>query len=446
MHIMVDWSKLPDLGAVALLTSAFATAARRSRTNVSRQWLTGWIMIAIHFAALLFSPAPGIAGEIATFLGLAALSWAGVLFMLASVPYRQEPSARWMLASLLFTYTLYIGLTTLAPTVTWALIPAALLFGIAPLAVALLNLREINHSLRWTAVALHLSLAIFLLVFQQRPGNGTELALNAVFFTVYFGCCVHLLYAYHRPSAGTFIATAGFLAWAAVFVAAPAMHAFLPSFHLDNGVWNLPKFVVAIGMILLILEEQIEHNKQLALHDELTGLANRRLFQDRLSNALERARRSGTHAALLLIDLDHFKQVNDTVGHHIGDQVLKQASQIFLGRVRRSDTVARTGGDEFSIILEEPTSREEAEHVARSLIQLLNQPLQVDGHVVRVGASVGIAVFPEDAPAPEALRIAADLRMYKRKYEGRTPTVAFPRPLPIVESQTACSPRTIHSA
>lgn len=433
---MVDWSKLPDLGAVALLTSAFATVARRSQSAVSGLWLTGWIMIALHFAAFLFSPTPGAAGTFATFVGLAALTWAGVLFMLASVPYRRERSTHWMVAALLFTYTLYIGLIILAPAATWALIPAALLFGLAPLAVALLSLSTVNHPLRWIVVLLHLGLAAFLLAVQQRPGNGSDLALNAVFFAVYFGCCLSFIYAYHRPTTGAFITTAGFLAWAAVFIAAPAMQTFLPSIRLESEVWNLPKYVVAIGMILLVLEEQIEHNKHLALHDELTGLPNRRLFQDRLASALERARRSSAHAALLLIDLDHFKEVNDTVGHHVGDLVLQQAGDIFLGRVRRSDTVARTGGDEFSIILEEPTSREEAEHVGRSLIQLLNQPLQVEGHTVQIGASVGIAVFPEDAPTAEALRIAADLRMYKRKYEGRATAVTYSRPLPVIEVQT----------
>lgn len=443
---MLDWGKLPDLGAVALLTSAFATVARRSQTAVSSLWLTGWIMIAIHFAAFFFAPLPGIAGEMAVFIGLAALPWAGILFMLASVPYHEEPSVRWMLVALICTYTLYVGLWTLTPAATWALLPAALLFGAAPLSVALLSLRRVNHLLRWITVALHLALAAFLVAFQNHPGNGAELALNAIFFTVYFCCCVNFVYAYRQLTAGAFITTAGFLTWASVFVAAPAMRAWLPSFHLENEAWNLPKYVVAIGMILLILEEQIEHNKHLALHDELTGLPNRRLFQDRLTNALERARRSGAHTALLLVDLDHFKQVNDTVGHHIGDMVLKRAGDIFLGRVRRSDTVARTGGDEFSIILEEPTSRDEAEIVGRSLIQLLNEPLLLQGHKVQIGASVGIAVFPEDAPTAEALRIAADLRMYKRKYETRAAESTYSRPISVIESPLPCTPRTAQSA
>jgi diguanylate cyclase (GGDEF)-like protein len=181
-------------------------------------------------------------------------------------------------------------------------------------------------------------------------------------------------------------------------------------------VWNLPKYVVAVGMILLLLEDQIEHNRHLALHDPLTGLPNRRLFQDRLGSALERARRTETQAALLVIDLDRFKQVNDTLGHHVGDQLLQKVGALFAGRVRRSDTVARTGGDEFSVVLEEPTSRNDALHVGESLLQLLNEPVELGEHRVNIGASIGIAVFPEDARDMELLCIAADLKMYDCKH------------------------------
>ena len=192
---------------------------------------------------------------------------------------------------------------------------------------------------------------------------GTMLAFDSVLFTIYLGCAIHFWFTYKRPTAGAFITIAGFFAWAAVFVAGPLMFYLFPNLHLEDEVWNLPKYVVAVGMIMLFLEDQLEYNKYLALHDELTGLPNRRLFLDRLAGAIERARRTGSHVALLLIDLDDFKQVNDTAGHHVGDELLKHVSNLFMGRVRRSDTVARTGGDEFSVILEEPMTRADAERV-----------------------------------------------------------------------------------
>jgi diguanylate cyclase (GGDEF)-like protein len=102
----------------------------------------------------------------------------------------------------------------------------------------------------------------------------------------------------------------------------------------------------------------------------------------------------------------------------VGDLVLQRVAELFSSRVRRSDTVARTGGDEFSVILEEPTSRTDAMHVARTLIQLLSEPLQCGEHTLRIGASVGVAMFPEDAWEMEALCIAADLRMYDAKHDS----------------------------
>ena len=411
----MDWGKLPDLGAVALLTCAFASVARRSHTPASGLWLTGWMMVALHFAASVFMPAPGVIGAIAQFIGLTALIWAGVLFMWAAVPHRGQLSSRLMFAFLLGTSALYVGILTISPAASWALTTVAVLFGALPLALALLVLRRLHHPLPVT-VGLYCALSIFLLTAQRRPGNGPDLAVNGVLFTVYFGCCIHFWYSYRRASAGAFVTIAGFLAWASVFAVAPTFTVLLPNLHLQSEVWNLPKYVVAVGMILLVLEDQIEHNRFLALHDELTGLPNRRLFQDRLANVLERARRSGTQAALLLVDLDHFKQVNDAFGHHVGDLLLKTVGTMFAGRVRSSDTVARTGGDEFSIILEGPINREGAELVGQSLIQLLNEPLELGDHALRAGASVGIAVFPEDALTMESLCIAADLRMYDEKH------------------------------
>lgn len=383
-------------------------------------------MIALHFATAILIPLPGFWGSMATAVSVSSLCWASALFMSAAVPYRSRKSSQWMLWVLIGTYTLYIVLLLQNSVPAWSLDLAAFMIGAGPLCVALAALRRFSHALRWITVALHGLLAVFLLLFQHRPGNGGDLALNAVLFTTYFGCALHFGYAYRRVTTGTFITLAGFVLWAAVFSLAPWLTSYFPDVHLENEVWNLPKYVVAVGMILLLLEEQIEHNKHLALHDELTNLPNRRLFQDRLSSAIERARRTNTQTALLLVDLNRFKLVNDTLGHHVGDMLLRRAAEIFAARVRRSDTVARTGGDEFSIILEEPTSREDAQQVARSLIELIGEPMQLDGNTVRTGASIGLAIFPEDALDAETLCIAADLRMYevKRHSRGQADTAA----------------------
>ena len=421
----MNWSVLPDLVAIALLICAFASTARRHYSPTASMWLIAWLMIALHFLSALFTDLPGVWGALAQILNVVALTWAGVLFQTAVIPYRKEPSSRLMMFMLLTANTLYLTLLfTSQPK--WTLTMAAALFGLGPLAITLFALRRCNSMYRWTTVTVNLLLSVFLLAFQNRPGNGPYLAMNAVMVAVFLDCAVKFFFAYRRATAGAFITIAGFTVWASIFALGPALFYYFPQVHVEAEVWNLPKFIVAIGMILLLLEDQIEHNKHLALHDELTGLPNRRLFQDRLASALDRARRTGAQTALLLVDLDHFKKVNDTLGHHVGDLLLERVGAICTGRVRRSDTVARTGGDEFSVILEEPTSRADAEHVCHSLIQLLKEPLQLDDHTVRVGASVGIAIFPDDAADMESLCVAADLRMYENKHRAPLIGTAIP--------------------
>ncbi len=415
----MDWGKLPDLGAVALLTCAFASVAFRGRSQVSGLWLTGWLLIDLHFAAFLLPFKSGFMLGLTQLVVFSSLVWAGIIFMWACVPYRERLSSRIMLAALLGANTLYLAALIFGPSGSWLLVPAALLIGAGPLGVSIATRRRFTHPLRWALVCTYCGLSAFLVVFQNQQPDGGEIALNALLFTVFLGSSIHFWTIYKRPTTGAFITIAGFLAWASVFVVSPTLQALYPGIQIENEVWNLPKYVVAVGMILLQLEDQVEHNKYLALHDELTGLPNRRLFEDRLTGALERARRTGSQTALLLVDLDRFKQVNDTVGHHIGDILLKRVGQLFNGRVRRSDTVARTGGDEFSIILESPTSREIADLVAGSLMELLEEPFVLEDHSVRIGCSIGIAIFPEDAANAESLRIAADLRMYGDKNAGR---------------------------
>jgi len=441
----VDWGKLPDLAAVILFASAFAAVARRSRAPVSRLWLTGWLMIALHFAAAAFATLPEPIGLVTTFISVTALVWAGMLFNWASEPDRTKRSSFWMLITMMGANCYYFGLLAFDPANTWARTAAAATLGILPLTLALIGVRGKNHPLRWATVSFYCILSIYLLAFQDRPVIGTLLAVNGVLFTVYIGCCVNFWFAYRRATAGAFVTFAGFLSWASVFVIVPSINTFLPSVHLENEVWNLPKYIVAVGMILLLLEEQIEHNQYLALHDELTGLPNRRLFQDRLNGALERARRTGTNTALLLVDLDHFKQVNDTFGHHAGDRVLEHVGSVFMSRVRRSDTVARTGGDEFAVILAEPVSRADAEGVANSLVALLDEPFFLGDREIPIGASVGIALFPDDANDAEGLCIAADLQMYDYKHRHAKP-INPARPIPVASFTAIDTRQRLQSA
>ena len=163
-------------------------------------------------------------------------------------------------------------------------------------------------------------------------------------------------------------------------------------------------------------EEKLEH---LAHYDSLTGLPNRVQFQLHLQHAVSRSERSNQRCALLYLDLDRFKVVNDSLGHVAGDELLKMVTERLLSRLRASDILARMGGDEFVLLVEEFQQREELEILAGKLIAEMNQPFYLAGEQeVNVGGSVGIACFPDDASSSEDLLVRADAAMYKAKQSG----------------------------
>jgi diguanylate cyclase (GGDEF)-like protein len=168
-------------------------------------------------------------------------------------------------------------------------------------------------------------------------------------------------------------------------------------------------------MILVMLEEQVSSNEWLALHDELTGLPNRRLFADRLSLAIERADRLSSRLALLVLDLNGFKVINDTMGHQAGDQVLREVSSHLRRSVRASDTLARLGGDEFIIVATDLEGGKSADHVVEAVRSAMEKPIMVDGQTMIVSASLGMAVYPDDADDSIKLLRIADQRMYALK-------------------------------
>ena len=157
----------------------------------------------------------------------------------------------------------------------------------------------------------------------------------------------------------------------------------------------------------------------MALNDPLTGLANRRLLADRMSVALVHARRSKGAMAVVYLDLDGFKQINDTLGHGVGDRLLKAVSERLLATVREEDTVARMGGDEFMIALWHVSGSDDAASVAQKVIDAVSVPFALEGHTVTVTTSAGVAVYPVHGEGAEALMKSADLALYEAKRGGR---------------------------
>jgi diguanylate cyclase (GGDEF)-like protein len=160
----------------------------------------------------------------------------------------------------------------------------------------------------------------------------------------------------------------------------------------------------------------MEEFRGLAYHDALTGLPNRSLFHDRLSVAITHARREGSHLAVLFLDLDGFKAVNDALGHACGDRLLVEVAERLRGSVRAGDTVARFGGDEFVVLLSSVAGEDDAERVAAKLLEAVRGPFRIDGHVLAATASIGVSVYPGDGTSPEELVVSADVAMYRHKH------------------------------
>ena len=208
------------------------------------------------------------------------------------------------------------------------------------------------------------------------------------------------------------LATSGVLASFAPVVAA----------SIDLTLWLLPLLVLPIAAIHKSAQMAAEREQE-ALHDGLTGLANRELFRMRVARACEESERSGHSTAVMLVDLDHFKEINDTLGHHVGDDLLRVVATRLEQSLRDGDMVARLGGDEFAVLATDLLSENDALGVAARLLQGLEDPFEVDGVRLDVQASMGIAVFPQHGTTMELLLQRADIALYTAKVDRGTVTL-----------------------
>jgi diguanylate cyclase (GGDEF)-like protein/PAS domain S-box-containing protein len=186
--------------------------------------------------------------------------------------------------------------------------------------------------------------------------------------------------------------------------------------HGQNG--EVTGALVAFHEVSAARARSLEMSR-LAQHDSLTGLPNRVLFHDRITQAISLAVRQGTELAVLFVDLDQFKRINDSLGHRVGDNLLQSVAHRLVACVRRSDTVCRLGGDEFVILLSQVEHAEDAAFSARKILRALAAPHTIDSKILDIQGSIGVSTFPSDGPDAEALMVRADTAMYEAKQHGR---------------------------
>ena len=409
---MLNYAPLPDLLALTILVFVFWSILRRRAGGKLRAWLLGWIFILLHFAVQLFGGQPGDLQTFVYVFSAMMLALAGAAFIYAAGGGQCSGRLRWIAATGLLAALLYILFVYLSNTPTpWYYAAVALLLATVVAVLFRDPDRSTGERNMYALLVFFLAVLLGLVTYSRHQRYG----LDCIFFVVYLMAGIQYWRKFSERTTGSLTAVVGLLVWALVFPVSALLAIYRPGLHIQDSVWNIPKYIVAIGILLTLLEEQIDHTHHLALHDPLTSLPNRRLLEDRLTKALERAERNGARVAVLLIDLDHFKQINDTYGHPVGDEVLRIVATRLQMRIRKADTVARVGGDEFIVVVSDLLQPHGAQVLAAKLAADLNEPIVMGAIRLPVGASIGLGIYPDDAQTVEELCAKADAKMYEQK-------------------------------
>lgn len=410
----MNFAALPDFVAIGGLIAVFWTLLRRTGQNRLNFWLVGWVLLLIHIVALFVAQNTGGSANGAYSVAVSMLVMIANAFIWASndqleigwrnlsiVVFSAVPDATFL------TFDQY-GVQTVWP---YAALTA---MGAVSMLWMLRAWRgATDHpSLRWrTSLVLAAYAVQGALVAVHQPDEAVTWMLVWHYLAV---AEFYRLTAPH-PSASVRFTVVSFIAWAFVFPVADLMGVLWPHAHVDAEVWNLPKFLVATGMTFTLLEEQLSKAEYASLHDELTGLPNRRMLARRLRETMDSARAAGSRVALVVIDLDGFKEINDTLGHAAGDEVLRWAARQFRTQLRPQDVLARLGGDEFAVVLTEVADRDAALSAARNLRRSLAAGMVILGRQLAIGASVGFSICPDESDDMDRLYAIADRAMYDRK-------------------------------
>jgi diguanylate cyclase (GGDEF)-like protein len=412
----LNYSLIPDFLAISGLVMVFGSLLRHSRQTRLRSWLIGWVMILLHIVAQIVNSAlpDGRAADAADAVSMSMLLFTAATFIWAGNDRRLGSSRD---LSMMLVATLpeaaffccqsfdvnadapYLALTALGLISTvWGFRGRR-------------NGPESNQRLgRLIGVTVVYGVQAILVL-----RGSVDVATTWMLFAYYLAAAFFFLRGAPRATIGVVFTTVCFVAWALVFPVADLLAAFLPSLKLEQEVWNLPKFLVATGMIFTLLEENMGKAEHASMHDALTGLPNRRMFVRQLETALLQAREAGSRVGVLVLDLNGFKSVNDNHGHAVGDELLCSVAGRLSSILRESDTLARMGGDEFAAILTDLPDRVAGEAIARKLAASLDASLELKAHRLVTRASVGLALYPDDGKDELSLFALADRRMYDYK-------------------------------
>jgi diguanylate cyclase len=413
---------LPDLTAMASLLGVLFFLRRRHPQEGVEMWLVGLLFIFTEALAHAVYPANGPLHVPLHVLALDCYLFGGLIFLRAAarglIPRRQK-----LIYLAVYAPALTAIETLYACDVRWAGVfqAIAILGFVAGVAAPFVLMRSSRLGRAWWLVVGQVVLWAPTCFFLSQ-----KMFRDAAYyplFVLYLAVAIVFWISLPRRSMGRIAITASFTLWALIFLTHSWVSKHPQYTEFASQIWDWQKYLVIIGMLLVLLERQVESNAWFALHDQLTGLPNRRYFEHELDIAIERAARNQRRVAVVMIDLNGFKLVNDRCGHATGDRLLKQIAEDLGQVIREVDTLARLGGDEFIIVtadLPMDMSAGQITEMATVRVQeALERPFRNENETFKVGGSVGVAIYPDDSADTSTLRRLADQRMYQCKHGMR---------------------------
>ncbi len=408
----MDWSYGPEIASLLLFIVGFRPLVRRvgSHTNL---WFLGWGFALLHDVAMALGGGVGAGHTVARLVALWSLDLCGVTFMVVAANVPAKRLTRGLIAEIGGAVLVQAGLSVLQVGPGWVRAGACVLF-LAPAIHLMVRPKERCRPLTVLSVLFAVFGVGMAPVAVGNPGLMADGALSLLFLSAaYF-----YLISAQQVTRGVVAAVWGLGLWGSSFPVLALLARLQPWLHVSRGVVDLPQVLIVAGILLTLLEEHVDSTERRATHDPLTELPNRRLFEERLIAVMAEAQEQGTTLACLVIDVDNFKTINDTLGHEAGDQLLRALAVRLSWHMSPRDILARTGGDEFTALLAGVTDEHHLRFIAGAMMSAGSVPIAIDGQSVDVRISIGIALSPDDADDIDGLRRAADEAMYSAKRRG----------------------------
>ncbi len=407
----MDLSLLPDIFALAVLIVGFRPLARRVGVHANL-WFLGWGFVLLGHVAQLFTFPPGIAQTVSVWVWVWSLSLCGITFLVVSANVPVVRLERPIIIAVSIPILVQASLYAAHVSKHWVYYGALALF--------FLPMAEVLRERRRSRALLLLggAFSLYALGMIWAAVRFTDLVACGSIALLFLSAAYFYLLSAQRYTRGVIAAVTGLAMWGLTTPVVWTLKYLYPHMQVHRGLAELPQYLVVAGIMLTLLEEHVIRTERMAMHDPLTDLPNRRMFEERLIATMEEARETRTTVACLVIDVDNFKTINDTLGHTAGDQLLRALAVRLSWHMSPRDILARTGGDEFTALLAGVSDEHHLRFIAGAMMAAGSVPITIDGHSVDVRISIGIALSPDHAEDIDGLRRAADAAMYSAKRRG----------------------------